>query len=176
MNLSDIVPIGQLGRLHGVKGEINAFCTVDRDYLFRLAESKAPLFLFVTLEGLPVPFRIEYLRNKDKEAFLIKFTRVNDKEAANALTNATFGIEERFLSDEASFSAQFFIGFSVLNEHDIPLGIVADVDDSTANMLFTICDPDGREWLIPVADELITFVDAPGRRIGIKVPEGLTEL
>lgn len=176
MNLSDIVPIGQLGRPHSVKGEINAFCTVDRDYLFRLAESKAPLFLFVTLEGLPVPFRIEYLRNKDKEAFLIKFTRVNDKGAANALTNATFGIEERFLSDEASFSAQFFIGFSVLNEHDTPLGIVADVDDSTANMLFTICDPDGREWLIPVADELITFVDAPGRRIGIKVPEGLTEL
>lgn len=70
----------------------------------------------------------------------------------------------------------FFIGFTVTDEREHIVGVVTGVDDTTSNILFTIRNEEGKEYLIPVADELITYVDAASKKIGITIPEGLIDL
>lgn len=175
-NPHQLIPIGHIGRPHGIKGELNTYSTVEKEYLFELSQGEAPLFLFLSIDGLAVPFRVEYLRDKDKESFIAKFTRINSKSEAESLTNATISIEESLLSEEASFSMLFFIGFTVTDEREHIVGVVTGVDDTTSNILFTIRNEEGKEYLISVADELITYVDAASKKIGITIPEGLIDL
>ena len=57
-----------------------------------------------------------------------------------------------------------------------PIGTLMGVDDNTINILFEIKTPDGREILVPGAEELIEEVDTKSRIIRIHVPEGILEL
>ena len=52
------------------------------------------------------------------------------------------------------------------------VGVIASIDDSTANILFEL--EDGR--LIPASEELITDIDKDKKTITINLPEGILDL
>ena len=78
-NYDDLYEIGTLGKPHGVKGEIafrfsdDVFDRADADYLF------------VEVDGLPVPFFIEEYRFKSDSLALMKFSGVDTADDAQEL-------------------------------------------------------------------------------------------
>lgn len=56
------------------------------------------------------------------------------------------------------------------------LGKISGIEDSTANYLFIIETTDGRNLLIPVADEFVTGIDTDSRSIEMDLPEGLIDI
>ena len=55
-------------------------------------------------------------------------------------------------------------------------GIYADVDMSTANVLFVVERENGEELLIPATDDLVVSVDEKAKKIEMNIPEGLLDL
>jgi 16S rRNA processing protein RimM len=66
-------------------------------------------------------------------------------------------------------------GFMVIDDVHGILGMISKVLELPNNPLFSI-DHDGKEILIPIADEIIKKVDRRSRTIHIKAPEGLVDL
>lgn len=175
MKTLDLTKIGQFGRTHGIAGELHARITVDEASFFQLATEER-FFIFAEIEGLPVPFRLERTRTKSGDFILIKLAYIDSLETAERLVNAEIFIESNELSEDAHFSPAHFIGFTLYDGEDKAVGRVVAVDDSTLNILFSVERPDGSTILLPIADDLLEYVDAENQRIAINIPEGLIEI
>lgn len=167
--------IGKMGKPHGVWGEI-AFL-YDDDVFDRVDAD----FLFVEIDGLPVPFLIDECRICSDELALVKFNGINDEDQAAELAGCAVlfprEIAERAHVDEsAPVTKAELIGYEVLDAKDCKtIGHIKAVDDSTANILLEVSTSNG-DILIPANEELIECFDRKNRGIIITIPDGLLTL
>ena len=164
----EVYKIGRLGKAHGVKGEVSLlfdddiFDRVDCDYLI------------LEVDGILVPFFIEEYRFRSDTVALMKFEDVDTQQRASELTGCDVYFPRSLAADDdVPPSLTLLVGFDLVEANGgRPVGRIADIDDTTANLLFEL--EDGR--LIPANDDLITDIDRKGRVISMTIPEGLLEL
>jgi len=167
-----IFKIGHIGRIHGVKGEVAIHITDD---VFDRVDAD---FLFVEVEGLPVPFFIEEYRFKSDSTVLMKFCDIDDANQASTLTGCDVYFP-RELTEEADgeLSWSEIVGFSIVNsDTGDTVGEVTGVDLSTINTLFEVQTSEDKNILVPAADELVDEVDRANRTIRMRLPEGLLDI
>ena len=164
----EVYKIGRLGKAHGVKGEVSfqfdddIFDRVDADYLV------------LDIDGILVPFFIEEYRFRNDTVCLVKFCNIDTQQRAQELTGCDVYFP-RALAEEADddLSLASLVGFTIVSAPDgFPVGIIASIDDTTANILFEL--EDGR--LIPANDDLIVDIDTEHRQIRMNIPEGLLDI
>lgn len=169
----DVLKIGKIGKPHGVKGEVSLL--FDDDVFDRVEAD----YLILMIDGILVPFFFDEYRFKGSETALVSFSGIDTKEKAQELTGCDVYFPlSLYDGDEGNMPVQGVSGFTVVdaNAGDRVIGTVTRVDDSTANMLLSVRTADGREVLIPAAEEFITNVDVPGRTIKVSLPDGLLDL
>ncbi len=169
----EVYKIGRIGKPHGVKGELSfmfdddVFDTADSDYLVLL------------VDGILVPFFLEEYRFKSDDTALLKFDGIDTKEQARELTGCDvyFPVSMAAGAGENP-SLHSVVGFTVIDAAcgDKLIGTITSVDESTENLLFNVETPDGRDIMLPVADEFIVDVNTEERQIRMKLPEGLVEI
>ena len=163
----EVYRIGRLGKAHGVKGEVSfqfdddIFDRIDCDYLI------------LEVDGILVPFFIEEYRFRSDTVALVKFEDVDTQQRAQELTGSDVYFPRSLADDDDAPSLTSLVGFDIVDAQTAaPVGRIAAIDDSTANLLFEL--DDGR--LIPAAEELITGIDTTHRQISLNIPQGLLEL
>lgn len=168
----DVYKIGRLGKPHGVRGELSfmfsddVFDRVDADYLI------------VETEGILVPFFIEEYRFRSGETALLKLEGISTVERARELTNSDVFFPRRLAqNDDEEMTWAQIVGFRLVDEQlGKVVGRISSVDDSTENVLFDVATPDGKNLLIPAAEDWISDVDTEKREIRMRLPEGLLDL
>ena len=164
----EVYKIGRLCKAHGVKGEVSfqfdddIFDRVDADYLV------------LDIDGILVPFFMEEYRFRNDTVCLVKFCDIDTQQRAQELTGCDVYFP-RALAEEADndLSLASLVGFTIVSAPDgFPVGIIASIDDTTANILFEL--EDGR--LIPANDDLIVDIDTEHRQIRMNIPEGLLDI
>ena len=184
----EVYKIGRLGKAHGVKGEVSfqfdddIFDRVDADYLV------------LDIDGILVPFFMEEYRFRNDTVCLVKFCDIDTQQRAQELTGCDVYFP-RALAEEADVDLTLasLVGFTIINvgsskttanttpdespaAHTAPddsvVGIIASIDDTTANILFELEDG----TLIPANDDLIVDIDTECRQIRMTLPEGLLAL
>lgn len=171
---SELVEAGKFNKPHGIKGEISATVDVDVDF----DDLKC---LVISVEGIFVPFFISSVRPKNGDTFLITIEGVDSEEKAQYFTNRTFYILKSDLpeydeEDEDGFYAADLIGYSIIDSDAGLLGEIADINDSTQNVLFVVEREDGSELFIPVVDEFIISIDSESKTIETSLPSGIVDL
>jgi len=168
---SEVFPIGQITKTHGLRGELAFSCTNTT------LEEEDVSFVILEPEGILVPFFIEEVRLKTDTSGLIKLERIDSEEQAHEYVGLTIYLPNEFIdeTDEPEFEADYFVGFEIIDEEKGKIGIVAALDQSTDNILFVV-ETDADEILIPAADEYITKIDHERKTIRMNLPEGLLEL
>ena len=164
----EVYKIGRLGKTHGVKGEVS--CLFDDDIFDRVDAD----YLVLEVDGILVPFFMEEYRFRSDSLALVKFCDIDTLDRAAELTGCDVYFP-RALAEEADeqLSLSSLIGFGLFEAGSgKKVGTIADIDDSTANILFEL--EDGR--LIPATDDLITDINTKDRTIKMEIPEGLLEL
>lgn len=168
----EVFKIGKIGRPHGIKGEVcmqftdDVFDTVDADYLV------------CDIDGILVPFFMEGWHFKGQDTAIIKFENINTDEDTRILLNADVYFPKRLAlhrTDEIT-SWKVLTGFSVSDTAAGPLGTVARVDESSANILLEIVTPQGQDLLLPIHPDLVAELDAHARTLTLQLPEGLLQL
>lgn len=165
---NEVYKIGQIGRTHGIKGEVTFNFTDD---VWDRAESE---YLFLRVEGILVPFFLEEYRFRSDSTALVKFL---DYDSANDV-QFLIGCEVFFPyaltpepNEDEEYTWRYFTGFQLFDENTGLLGTIDSVDDSTQNVLFQI-----GERLIPAAEDLITDINHKERTIHMELPEGLLDI
>lgn len=77
--------------------------------------------------------------------------------------------------DDGNVYLEDLIDYTIVSDH-VTVGLVCDIDDSTAdNPLFVVTTATG-EILIPAAADLINDIDNENKTIIMSLPEGLINL
>ena len=164
----DVYRIGQIGKSHGVKGELSfhfeddVFDRTDADYLI------------LEVDGILVPFFFEEYRFRTDVTAYIKFCDVDTEVQARELTGSeVFFPRSVAHQDGACRSWAQLLGFSLIDATTgLQIGVIQSIDNTTLNVLFEL--EDGK--LIPANEELITDIDGEKRQIFITLPKGLLDL
>jgi 16S rRNA processing protein RimM len=117
---------------------------------------------------------MEEYRFRNDTVCLVKFCDIDTQQRAQELTGCDVYFP-RALAEEADndLSLASLVGFTIVSAPDgFPVGIIASIDDTTANILFEL--EDGR--LIPANDDLIVDIDTEHRQIRMNIPEGLLDI
>lgn len=165
--------IGVFGKPTGYKGDIVLLSD-------GIADVGADMFVFVSEDGLPVPWHLTAVRAKGED-YVVHIKDIDSDTAAAAFTGAEALAEKSYIeansedADESELLYADLIGYRLLDDGE-KLGTVTDVDDSTENVVFEVECPDGKNILVPAADDFIEEIDTTEKIIRMSLPAGLTDL
>ena len=160
------VLIGQITAPVGIKGEVRVFPYTDRNS--RFSDIKK---VFVG-DGDSV-YTIQRCR-PDKDLVVIKFAEVSDRNTSETLRGKKlYAAKDDYVLDDDSYFVEDLIGCNVVSEDGTSLGVLSDVIQNTAQDVYEIKKPDGKNFLVPAVKEFIVDVDIEKKLITIHVIEGL---
>jgi 16S rRNA processing protein RimM len=109
---------------------------------------------------------------------VLKFEGYDTMTAAQGLAGGRLVIAEDDVQplDEGQFFERQVIGSEVVTSDGRTVGHVRRVLRTGGTDVLVLAGDDGREHLIPFADEICTGVDVEAKRITIDPPEGLLDL
>lgn len=175
----EITPAGSFIKTHGIKGELNAMLAVNTDFFIQ-----NPMFI-CDMDGIFVPFFIESIRPKSANSALILPSDVNSDDCAKPFVGKTIYILKAMLlkytdglpqEDCQGEYADDLIGYTVSDKKAGNIGVITDIEDSTANILFIIRTPEDKTLYVPVADPFIIDINNDCKTITTDLPDGLVDL
>lgn len=169
----EVFYIGRITKYRGISGEVELLFTDDA------FDRGSAEFLVFEIDGILVPFFWEEYRFKNDQTAIFKFEDIDNEDAAKRIVGLKVYYPHRFLEvgdEEELSSLRAVTGFRVAEVSHGDLGTVTQVDDSSANVLFTITSPEGREIIIPYHDDFLVSFDLKQRSMVLSLPEGLLDL
>lgn len=169
---SDVYKIGTITKAHGLQGEVvfnfsdDIFDTTDADYLI------------IDVDGILVPFFITEYRFRSNSSALMKFDHIESSEQTQQIVgcNVYFEKSKAQDADTDEMSLNYFIGFTMLDEHGKKIGEITDIDDKTDNWLFVVERDHGDEALVPAQKSFIMEINHEKRTMTMDLPIGLLDL
>lgn len=163
--------MGRVIRPHGLRGEVAIRLETD------VAACVAPgRVLRAGPEGAAArPLTVQGSRVDGFRA-TVHFEEVRTREEAEALVGAVLTLprNEAPPLPEGSFYQADLVGLRVETEEGEPLGDVAAILE-TGGVDVLVVRRGGGEWLLPAARAFVRAVDLPGRRLVVRLPEGLAD-
>ncbi|MFT6867458.1 MAG: 16S rRNA processing protein RimM [Cyclobacteriaceae bacterium] len=170
MGFDDCYLLGHLVKTHGLKGEFVAHLDVDYPEEYQELES-----VFVDQNGKLVPFFIESISIRPDKAY-IAFEDIENIDQATPLVGSSLYLPVENLPKltDGKYYFHQLLGMKLFNGKTL-VGEVKDVYDLPNNRLLGV-DHGGTEILIPLEDQIITFVDIEKGEIYADLPEGLIDV
>ncbi|HEV8663535.1 MAG TPA: ribosome maturation factor RimM [Candidatus Methylomirabilis sp.] len=161
--------MGRVIRPHGLRGEVAI--QLETDVAACIAPGRV---LRAGREGAaPGPLTVQGSR-VDRSRATVQFEEVRTREEAEALVGAVLTLprSEAPPLPEGSFYQVDLVGLRVETGEGEPLGDVAGILE-TGGVDVLVVRRGGGEWLLPAARAFVLAVDLPGRRLVVRLPEGL---
>ncbi len=170
INSSKLSRVGFINRTHGYKGNLNCVTDISRpEKLIKLD------FLFIMINGLPVPFCIEELEVNGTD-FFVKLEEINsDVEGKKFLGKELFAEKMREKKSNVLMSWKDVEGFTATDESYGELGIITEVAEYPMQYIGK-CMIDEKEVLFPLNDDVVTEVDEDLKVVYLDLPEGLLDI
>ena len=169
----EVFYIGRITKYRGISGEVEIQFTDDA---FDRGNAE---YLVFEIDGILVPFFWEEYKFKNDQTAIFKFEDIDNEKEAKKIVGLKvyypFACLDEDDENELS-SIRSVTGFHISDIHEGELGVVAHVDDSSVNVLFTIETPKGEEFIIPYHDDFLVDFDLKKRCMTLELPEGLLDL
>ena len=168
---TDFLRVARVLKSNGTEGEILiGFREISPEDL----NQKEPVF--ITFDGLPVPFFIESFSPKGTNRALTHLTGVKNLEDAEELVGKDIfakpdGINEYESADDG-LMVDDLIGWTLLDAAGKTVGEITDYEDIPGNTCIYVETSNG-QVMIPLHEDLILSVDEDSESISVDIPEGL---
>jgi 16S rRNA processing protein RimM len=169
----DLVAIGAIARVHGLRGEVRVTPLTDRPERF---ERVTECVLWDATRDERETRRIATAR-RHGDTVLVTFAGCGSPEDARALVGRLIALPraQALPPAEGRFYPWQLAGARVTTEDGRPVGRVTGIEHAGAQDLWVVAS-EGREHLIPAVPEIVLDVDVAAGRVVIRPPEGLLEL
>ncbi|MEM9933685.1 MAG: ribosome maturation factor RimM [Bacteroidota bacterium] len=169
----ECVELGYIARAHGLRGELKVVLDVHdvNEYLsatyFYLSKKNAPL----------ERWGVNFLRSGTAKMPILSLAGIQTREAAEELIGSTIYYPLALLPEleEGHFYYFQIVGFQVIDENLGKLGTIKTYAEAGTQDIL-IMHYQGKEVLIPVADEVVLKADLQQKLINTRLPEGLLEV
>lgn len=165
----EYLKIGQIINTHGVKGEVKIYPLTDDIKRFKGLKK----VWMESPDGYRA-FKVEGVKFV-KDFPIIKLQNITTMNDAEKLKDEYIYVDRENavkLPEDTYFIADL-IGMQVFTEEEKLLGTLTDVIPTGANDVYEITPPEGKAFLIPAIGDVILDVDVEGRRMVVKLLEGL---
>ncbi len=167
-----LVAIGQVVRVHGLRGDVRVRSLSDVPDRFATLTQ-------VTVErpgGARRPLAVRAARPIGND-YLVSFEGIDRPEAAAELVGSLLQIAEDRAAPlpDGQYYQHDLVGMEVRTEEGTPVGTLAEILPTGANAVFVVREAGGREQLIPATREVVRAVDVPGRLMTIRRIPGLLD-
>ncbi len=179
--------VGRIRKAHGIRGELVVEPMTDQPEAFFAPGSRVfagdpsgePLAA-PPLPGArrdpqapPMTLTITAVRTH-QSALLITVDLVRDRTEAELWRGRTLlvPVEELIEPEAGEVFLHELPGFAAFDEAGASLGEVTDWYEVPQGILLGVTH-EGRELLVPFVDEMVVTLDRPGRRVVLRLPEGL---
>jgi len=167
--INKLTDIGFISKAHGFGGEV--LCVLEEG----IELTGDTRFLFVTMEGKPVPFSIEYFKARN-DAFLVKFEDVNDETTAKKITGFRLSTEQELVAASSDRLAwDDLVGYALQDKNFGPMGPLLSVEEYPEQLVGR-CKIREKEVLFPLNDDFVEEIDDDQKRILLNLPEGLLDI
>jgi 16S rRNA processing protein RimM len=135
--------------------------------------------IFIVWNEKPVPYQIEEIKWGDDKVAIIKLVDVSIEIQAIELKDRdivlpTDAFPEELLDEMEGATIE---GYKVIdNVTKKEIGEVTAIVENGPQSLLEIKSTDGKEFLIPVHEDIILKIDRKKRKITVNLPEGLLDL
>lgn len=166
-----IPPLTRIGRIsakHGYKGEVSV--ALDDSSLSK--NIKKGNFLFVEFDGKGVPFLIE---NCSDGSSVVKLADIDSEEAAKELIGASILLEKSKVKESVILGFDHLVGFEVYDEDADFNATITQIEIYPQGPMLEVSSNE-KKMLIPLVEDWITEIDEDKKRIGMRLPAGLTEI
>ena len=152
---------------HGIRGEVKALAYTDSaDFFDSVKTLKTDSGEALTLTS----FRTH------KGALIMKFAEIASINEAESYKGKKLYIErDNAPLPEGRYFIVDIIGCEVVTDAGRTLGKVTDVLQAGANDVYTVKAEDGKEYLIPVIDDVVREIDVESKKIIITPLKGLLD-
>lgn len=162
----EFVVIARLGKARGLRGELASVPLSDDPERVKR----------VYVNGTPLQVERTWWH---QDRLIFKFEGIDSMTEAEKLQgfDVCIPMEERAALPDGEYYQTDLIGCEVVNlETGKAIGVVEDWQEFGGPPLLQVRAEDGREILIPFAKAICPEIDSAGRRIGVRLPEGLIDL
>lgn len=170
---NDYVPIGKILKSHGVHGEVRVFpfSGVPDNFKFY-----CKMVAVNSESGLSLTLTVKRSRNQGKFVIL-RFENLKTRDEAETLRGSQLLVDKHDLPPLGPGEYYWFElkGMRVETGDGEELGVVASIFNTKAHDIMVVTNR-GREYLIPVHDEVIERLDRKAGLVVIKPLPGLLEL
>lgn len=168
--MPELTKVGFISKAHGFQGELQ--CVLQMSNPQRALKHR---FLFIHLEGLPVPFFIEEMEvNGDQ--MMVKLEDIDTQAAARKLTQKDIFLEkiaER--KKKAPLTWTELKGYTLIDVNEGTIGLIEEVIEYPMQYIARIMKEE-KEILIPLNEDLIEEFNTSSKTILIDLPEGLLDI
>lgn len=162
--------MGQVGRTHGVDGEVYVDqCSLTAEQMTTIGSVEWRSADRSTKRTLKL-HRVRATHDR----LLVRFDGVTVREVAARLTNGTLWVDESVLPDPGPGVAYTYqlVGLRVVHVDGREIGKVKDVVSTTDRMFYVV---EGHEMLMPAHEPFVKHVDLAAGVITLDLPPGFLE-
>ncbi len=168
------VLIGKVVGAHGLKGAVKIFSYAESSTIYQ----RGLAVLLVDTAGRVINHTEVLWADPVKKGVRIAFEGIGDRNAAEAVLNASVYVEKTILPEleEDTYYWSDLIGLSVYDEEKGYLGKLSSIMPTGNHDVYVITDASkgaDYEVLIPALATVVTSVDLVDKSMHVKVPDGL---
>lgn len=163
--------IGTTQKPHSLQGELAITVLDGMDLTLESVQ-----WLFIEVDGLPLPFRIENIRFRTDTLAIIKLNLVETQEEARKFSNCKILVDkDSIVFEKDDYKPELLVGYNLIDEEIGDIGKILQVDDYNGNLVVTV-DYQEQEILIPLNDEFIQSINPESETIIFNCPPGILNL
>lgn len=167
------ISLGKIVKPHGIKGAVQIYPYSDSDLLL-----KTETLYISDDQGRNVPFHVSWARSKKKNALIIQFSKVTDRNFSEQLTGKDVFIDKAKLPqlDPEEYYHFQLKGLKVYDSKRGFTGHIQGILDAGGNDILVIKDKGNKEIMIPAVKEFLMEIDFVSGICKVNIPDGLYDL
>jgi len=163
--------LGRIAKTSGYEGAVNVI--LERSFIGNIPHMES---VFVEIDERPVPFFIYDSHYAGADILKLKFTDYDTVDKVSEFKGCRVYLTEGDKESDSTDDFGEITGYEVYTVDNILIGQIKEIIQNPGQYLLNITSPDRREILIPLHEDFIVNLDDPGRKLVLKIPEGLTDL
>lgn len=166
-----MLKVGKISGVHGLQGAVVLRQIIDNTKWLQKGDV---LFIEMKRDSF-IPYFVEAAKAANDAEYIVTLDDVADVETARQLVGKTAYVKEEVLQTAKVDSPLLYIGFNLVDKQKGSIGTIDDVMLMGGQWLARLVI-DGKEALVPLAEEMILDVNMKNRFIRVDLPDGLLEI